>query len=58
MDEAKELTPDEHHEALKVAATAVGGTLKLLAQSSCDSLHMDEVLYMLARVLECPEVLT
>ncbi len=58
MDEDKVLAPDEHYEALQVAAKAVGGALKLLAQSSCDSMHMDEVLYMLARVLESPEVLT
>lgn len=51
---------ERDYEALERAADAVGGVLDLLSRIPACVIthdHMDEILHMLARVLEQPEVL-
>ena len=44
-------------EPLKIAADAVAACLRIMAEADANDVGMGEVLYMLARVLEHPQIL-
>ena len=47
---------DDMEEAREAAAKAVAGALDIIAETDCNDVRMPEVLHMLARVLEHPEI--